>query len=350
MDTSLTDFRSRCLEAVLDLLWRQWCSLGVSGHSRSAVPGRLIDLEALVLVTTSLGRHEPRLFDEAFDWLGSHGWLINFQRLSNLQRSHKLGDEPVLQAVAEWLAKMTTQPRWKAVAKSRSKVESQPSLVPLFSRTERPAPAMLDDIFRAQGLEREVFHPRGMSRAPQPLLPPNLMASLRALIGVSARVEVILFLAGSKTAAKAADIARATGYAPRTVQAALQEMLLSGHLLSQEPSSRPKSAPNRRRHSSYHVQPSDWAFLTSGKPLPKWTPWAALFAIVRSVIAAIPALGEKPRHEAVISSHLRDSLAEHTPALAAAGLLPDLDLRPEAPGAELLQSLTERLPVLLRSL
>ncbi len=350
MEDLLTNFRSTCLEAVLDLLWRQWCSLGVSGHARTAEPGRLIDLEALVLATTSLGRHEPRLFDEAFDWLGSYGWLIHFQRLANLQRSHQLGDEAVLQAVAEWLAINTAQPRWKAVAKSKSETSRTPSPAPLFPGAEGPAPKKLDEIFRSQGLARGAFQPRGMSRAPQPLLPPNLMASLRALIGVSARVEVILFLAGSQTAAKAADIARATGYAPRTLQAVLQEMLLSGHLLSHEPSKRPKAKNERRRHGSYHVQSSDWAFLTSGKPLPKWTPWAALFAIVRGVMTAIPAPGEKPRHAAVISSHMRDTLAEHTPALAAAGLLPHLDMRPEAPGAELLQSLAERLPPLLHSL
>ena len=350
MEISLTDFKSRCREAVLDLLWRQWCSLGVSGHASPAQPGRLIDLEALVLATTSLGRLEPRLFDEAFDWLGSHGWLIHFQRLANLQRSHQLGDEPVLQAMAEWLAKKTAQPRWKAVARRKTEKPAKPPLEPLFPSIEGPVPTTLDDIFRSQGLTRGVFQPRGMSRAPQPLLAPNLMASLRALIGVSARVEVILFLAGSQTAAKAADIARATGYAPRTLQAVLQEMLLSGHLLSQEPATRPRASSERRRHGSYHVQPSDWAFLTSGKPLPKWTPWAALFAIVRSVMAAIPDPGEKPHHAAVVSSRLRDTLAEHSPALAAAGLLPDLDLRPEAPGAELLQCLAERLPALLRSL
>jgi len=350
MEKSLTDFRSRCLEAVLDLLWRQWCSLGVSGHAPPAEPGRLIDLEALVLATTSLGRHEPRLFDEAFDWLASYGSLINFQRLANLQRSHELGDEPVLEAIAEWLAQKTSQPRWKAVAKSRPQAKSQRTQAPLFSGSGGPVPATLDEIFRAQGLERSVFQPRGMSCAPQPLLPPNLMASLRALIGVSARVEIILFLAGSQTAVKAADIARATGYAPRTLQAVLQEMLLSGHLLSQEPPARTKAASGGRRHCSYHVQPSDWTFLTSGKPLPRWTPWAALFAIARSVIAAIPAPGEKPRHAVVVSSRLRDTLVEQTPALAAAGLLPELDLRPEAPGAELLQTLAERLPALLSAL
>lgn len=348
MDTSLPTFRTRCLEAALDLLWRQWCSMGVSGHAAPAVPGRLIDLEALVLATTSLGRQEPRLFDEAFDWLASFGSLVNLQRLSNLQRTHQLGDAPVLCALAGWLAEKAAQPRWKAITRAAGKAAAAPE--PLFPGIAGPAPAETDPVFRAWNLDRSRFQPRGMSRAPQPLLPPNLMASLRALIGVSARVEIILFLAGSPAAAKAAEIARVTGYAPRTLQAVLQEMLLSGHLLSQEPPARPASPAGRGSHRRYHLQPTDWAFLTAGQPLPQWTPWPALFALVRSVLDAIPAPGQKPRHSAVISSQLRDTLATHSPALAAAGLLPGLDLRPDAPGSELLSTLAERLPSLIASL
>ena len=347
METLLQDFRNRCQESVLDLLWRQWCSLGVAGHGRPAHQDRLIDLEALVLATTSLGRLEPRLFDEALDWLASFGSLINLQRLANLHRSHPLGESRVLAAIADWLVKKATQPRWKAMTKSVPKKGDVTE--PLFSGSEGPAPALFDEIFRARGLERGVFKPRGMSRAPQPLLPPNLMASMRALIGVSARVEIILFLAGSQTAAGAAEIARATGYAPRTLQALLQEMLLSGHILSQEASAR-KTATGRRSRVSYHLQPSDWAFLTSSKPLPRWTPWASLFAVAGRVLTAIPAPNTRPVHTAVISSRLRETLAAEGPALAAAGLLPAFDLRPEATGDELLQTLADRLPALLNRL
>lgn len=350
MNTSLIDFRNSSQEAALDLLWRQWCSLGVSGHAPPANQVRLIDLEALVLATTSLGRHDPRLFDEAFDWLVCHGSLINLQRLANLQRCHALGDERVLTAIADWLVKKGSHPRWKAIAKRGADVTANFVLEPLFPGNEGPPVSTLDEIFQARGLQRGVFVPRGMSRAPQPLLAPNLMASLRALIGVSARVEILIYLAGSETAAKASEIARATGYAPRTLQAVLQEMLLSGHLLSQEQTARHKATPGRRTHARYHIQPADWAFLTSGKPLPRWTPWASIFTLVRSVLSSIPARDAKPTHAAVISSRLRETLIAEGSALAASGLLPSLDLRHDAPGSELLQTLADRLPAFLKSL
>lgn len=350
MNTSPIDFRNSCQEAVLDLLWRQWCSLGVSGHAPPANQVRLIDLEALVLATTSLGRHDPRLFDEAFDWLVCHGSLINLQRLANLQRCHALGDERVLTAIANWLVKKGSQPRWKAIAKRGADIRTNLVLEPLFPGNEGPPGSILDEIFQARGLQRSVFVPRGMSRAPQPLLAPNLMAALRSLIGVSARVEILLYLAGSETAAKAAEIARATGYAPRTLQAVLQEMLLSGHLLSQEQTARHKATPARRTHARYNIQPADWAFLTSGKPLPRWTPWASIFTLARSVLSSIPAKDAKPTHAAVISSRLRETLIAEGSALAASGLLPSLDLRPDALGSELLQTLADRLPAFLKSL
>src|SRR5689334_3817702 len=116
METSLTSFRSRCLEAVLDLLWRQWCSLGVAGHARAANPARIIDPEALLLATTSLGRQDPRLFDEALDWLSQFGGLVNLQRVKNLHRTTGLGDAQVLAAVADLLATRAGQPKWKVLA------------------------------------------------------------------------------------------------------------------------------------------------------------------------------------------------------------------------------------------
>ncbi|MDP1588758.1 MAG: hypothetical protein Q8M07_13495, partial [Prosthecobacter sp.] len=225
MDTSLPSFRARCLEAALDLLWRQWCSLGVAGHAMPANVAHLIDPEALLLATTSVGRHDPRLFDEALDWLGTYGSIFNLQRLKSLQKSTGLGDARVLAAVADWLASHGGQPKWKALARQRA----TPAPVLLFSGAP---PRETDPTFLAHGLLRSPVRPRGMSRDPHPLLPPNLVVSLRALIGVSARVEVILCLAGG-AAAHASELARLTGHAPRTLQALLQEMTLSGHLLTQ---------------------------------------------------------------------------------------------------------------------
>lgn len=345
MDTSLLNFRSRLLQTILDLLWRQWCSLGVAGHSEPVVENGLIDPEALLLATTSLGRHEPRLFDEMLDWLSRYGSLINLQRLKNLHRNNRLGDERVLTCIADWLVTNTTQQSWKSLARAAKSDTPVQTLFLGGGTTVRHT----DPFFLAHGLERSSFQPRGMSRAPDPTLPPNLIFTLRALIGVSARVEIILCLAGGG-ATHASEIARMTGYAPRTLQALLQEMLLSGHILSQEPTTNRPAKVRKGANRRYHLQSGDWAFLTKGRPLPQWRPWAAFFSLVRETVDIVPGPGEKDKHPAVISSKLRESLATHGQAFASSDLLSTLAIRSEASGEELLQMLAERLPATIASL
>jgi len=151
-------------------------------------------------------------------------------------------------------------------------------------------------------------------------------------------------------AVHAAELARLTGFKPRTMQLLLQEMALSGHVLTQEPPSRPPDSTGRGSSRRYHLQAGDWAFLTGGKPLPRWIPWTPLWRIVQDVLDALIEAGESPKHSALLSSRFRESLATQGQELAAAGLLPLLDLRSTAPGSEILTTLSERLPKVLEKL
>lgn len=330
-------FRSHCLDAALNLLWRQWCSLGVAGHARAADPNRIIDPEALLLATTSLGRHDPRLFDECLDWLSRYGSLFHLQRLKTLQMSSGLGDPVVLSAMADWLVQSGGQPKWKAHA--RPEAHSRQEKLFFIGR----APVIPDPVFAEHGLLRPPVKVRGMSRSPNPMLPPNILITLRALIGVSARAEVILCLA-SGPAAHPSEIARLTGYTPRTMQALLQEMALSGHILTQEHASRSLIGKGRGPNRRYHLREADWRFLTGGTALPRWTPWAPLWSLTQTVLDAIPAPDTPAKHPAIVSSKIRDHLAVHGQSLAAAGLLPVLNIRSGSTGEDLLESLVATLP------
>lgn len=342
METWWLDFRQSCLQASLDLLWRQWCSLGVSGHGQKAPPDRMIDPEALLLATTVIGREDPRLFEEVLDWLAQFGTLLNLQRLKNLQSSTGLGDPTVLGAMAEWLGKNAGQPRWKAVAAKKVHGASTQSL---FYHEPSKLIREPDPEFAAYGIERPRVHLRGMSGPPDHRHIANLVVTFRSLIGVSARVEIILALAGG-VPAHASEIARMTGYAPRTVQTLLQEMTLSGHLLTAEVPIRydkVRRGANRR----YQIRASDWAFLSGGQPIPQWFRWAPLFRLILEVLAAIPEAGANARSQVVISSKLREVLTTHGESYMADGLLSELDLRPRAGSEELLRSLAARLPHLI---
>lgn len=343
MNESPSSFRKRCLDAALDLLWRQWCSLGVAGHSRGAEPRTIIDPEALLLATTSIGKNDPRLFDECLDWLSQHASRLHLQRLKTLHADSGLGDPVILAAIADWLAREGGQSKWKAFAKAGARHAAP---VPLFGTASPPDP---DPIFASRGLLRPPVRVRGMSRPPNPTLPPNLLLSLRALIGVSARAEVILCLA-TGPAAHPSEIARLTGYKARTMQILLQEMVLSGHVLTGETALRLERKKGRGSSRRYHLKAADWQFLTAGDPLPRWISWPPLWSLVQTLLEILPEPGQAEKHPAVLSSALRDRLAADGEALAAAGLLPLLDLRSGASGQELLNSLAATVPGVLDSL
>lgn len=158
---------------------------------------------------------------------------------------------------------------------------------------------------------------------------------MRALIGVGARVEVILCLA-TGGAANPSGIARLTGYRPRTMQLLLQGMLLSGQVFASETSGRTKGS-GKGVSRRYQMKEEDWRFLIGGQRLPLWTTWTPLWSLVCTVVNALPAAGEADKHPAVVSSKIRERLAIDGEGLAASG-------------TESLQGLELSLPQLLRSL
>ena len=335
MDISSQDFRAKCLEATVDLLWRQWCSLGVSGRAAPVNQSLLLDPEALLLVTTAIGRSEPRLFDEMLDWLNSFGGLLSLQRLKNLQHSMQIGDERVTSAISAWMVTQKKHPRWKTMVCAKKHGGHPEALFFGHPPSER---STLDASFLTFGLQRPSIDLRGHSRPANPASASNLMLTLRALIGVSSRVEVILFL-GTRSPAYAAEIARATGYAPRTLQALLSEMTLSGRVLSQEDEEGHGKKIQRGANRTYRMASEDWTFLAGGSAMARWTPWAAFFRLVCQVLEAIPAPGEPQKHSAVISSKIRDAMRIYGPRLTNYSFFDALALRLDAPGEEIIQKI-----------
>jgi hypothetical protein len=310
---------------------------------------RLIDLDALVLATSSLGRRDPRLFDEALDWLSRYGFLVNLQRVKNLRKRVRLGDEEVLAAMAEWLWKESGQPRWKLFV-PKEPAEKVEKTKALFVEQEGVSARNPDPVFGRHGLERNRFEARGMSRKPDPEHPANLMPVLRALMGVSARVEILLYLGGTTGSAHATEVAHATGYSPRTLQIQLQEMLLSGQVLG-PPRSLDENAPVRRGGNRAYTLNDDLVeFLSSGSIFPDWTPWASILRISEIVLELFPSDGNATTPPLVVSSGLREVLAGEFKTLVAQNLWHELSVRLDAKGESLLRDFCNGFPRLLEQL
>lgn len=226
MGTSLSDFKSTVLDSLLGLLWRQWSALGVSGYSASEETG-VVDPEALLLLTLTLGRYDVRLFDEMLDWLEVNGDFLNVQRLQNLLKQHDFQAKPQLSAVAERLGRKSTAAlKWKKLASAYCLDEPEP-LFFLKDGRPFPAPSEPDDIFRRHGLLRSPIKLRGYAQAFPSEGMPSLLLRLRALLGVNVRCEILCVL-GAVDETRPSMIAKQIGQAPRTIQSALAEMARSG--------------------------------------------------------------------------------------------------------------------------
>jgi len=113
--------------------------LGVAGQTGSEHQ-RIVDPEALLLLTCTVGRHDVRLFDEMLDWLQANGWLINVMRLKRILRTEQFRGQLVLGAVAGLLAKGAETPKWKQLADLS---EDAPEMEKLFFGEDgRPIPVI----------------------------------------------------------------------------------------------------------------------------------------------------------------------------------------------------------------
>ena len=265
MNKLLNDYRDSWLEQLLSTLWSQWDAIGVQG-SVAPAENAIIDPEALILLTASLGRYDARLFDEALDWMQSHERLINMARLNALLMKEPYSGGNVLSAVAHFLSAPRSAAKWKRMAGPRPKKDE-----PLFFDKQGLALPVVrgpDPFFAHAGLIRDKVVLRHMVQKFDPERPVNLLLKMRALFGVNSRAEVIAYLA-SHPFSGAAEAATQTGYLRRTVHNTLVEMNLSGSL-----DTRVQAGENL-----YQLAEKTWRPLL-GRTAVHWRNWGAFFGVV----------------------------------------------------------------------
>ncbi len=326
---------------MVDLLWHQWSSIGVAGYARRG-DDRIIDPEALLLATTRFGRHDSRLMDESIDWLMKSGRRISLQRLQGLHRSWPgVADARVLAAIADLLGQQVAHRKWRVIGDQAPEASAPES----FFLQSNGSPAAhfgeTEPMFAKHGLLRGNLELRGMSQRPDARVRENLLFTLRALLGVNARAEVMTWLLTHDSGHPAA-IARSTGYFSKSVQQTLNEMEESGQVLS--------ARHGREKH--FHIHAADWHFLLpppvdGQSAFPRWVDWMPLFAaVIRfAETLALPGIDEKSANFQAIK--IREALEEATPALVLAGVSYQLRSSTDLRGTDLVQSLLADLDFLL---
>lgn len=304
MNQPLRIFKDEFQSLLLNFLWRQWSALGVAGQA-SGEDVWIIDPEALLLLTCTMGRHEPRLFDEVLDWLGENGRFINIMRLKRILRTEKFAGERTLAAVAACLSKGTEAMKWKLLAES----VPQPSVAEEFfiSLDGKPLPVLgePEPYFVRYGFKRGPLRLRGYSQKFRPAQATNLALQLRALFGINVRCEIVLYLL-THEAAHPSQIAREAYYFERAVQGTLVDMLQSGVV----------GLRSHGREKHYWLKPEHWAALLNRPPVfPRWVTWPPLFSALERIWLKV----NDPRLETLDpllqSSELRQLMAEVRPAI-----------------------------------
>lgn len=177
---------------LLDLAWSLWTELGVRGVRRRHQKF-LIAPEELILLTTVLGKKDPRLLNEALDWCARYHSLISISRLKTLAKA--LGKD-FIEALSIFSATLNSisQSHW-----------------PLLTQAS-PLP----------------FAPSGKSQLPPLQSPALLYVKLRSLFGVGARADVIAFCLMEKKSDFAVSDTVDIGYTKRNLADVLEGFARAG--------------------------------------------------------------------------------------------------------------------------
>jgi hypothetical protein len=289
MTPSLSDYKPLVKERLLDLLWRQWTTLGVTGHA-TLWRRTLIDPEALLLVSCTLARHDPRLFDALLDWLAVNGRYVHVQRVRRLATDLPFAGEPVFAAMAAETLSTASATKWARSAKPRATATGEQPLFFLPNGLPLPVLHTPDPIFAAHGFARDQYEDRHTAQSFQTRCNATLILKLRALVGVSARCELLAYLLLNPHGSPRA-MARACGYYPATVIKALSEMMDSGFLCSR--------IEGRQRH--YSLDSRTWGTLLLDSASPPWIAWPSLFSALEQLwlfLAAPERDGQSPLAQA----------------------------------------------------
>jgi len=283
MKSSPEQFRDSLRESFLELLWRQWRTLGVASHGADAALA--IDLEALILATAATAGQDGRLWNATLRWLAHFREWVNGARLKRMAAPFTSPDE--------------------LLKKPLIKVDAW-----------RQACAVLDPDSPTR-MERARNAKTGRDLQPPRLRkPPLLQLFLRGIFGVNARAELILFLL-AEGEGNSNQIARETHYDQKNVYVLLERWAGAGFI----------DRKKRGKQNLYSLKPGSKAFLPAeiGNKFWSWEPFFLSFGRLFFAVHSEPW-----RNDAYLLSSLFRSIHHDLLTLAkAAGIvLPDPQLLP----------------------
>jgi hypothetical protein len=302
---TVADLKDEFQQSLSDFLWRQWAQMGVlaapSHQDRWAA-----DPEALLLLSFEVGREDPRLLEEALDWMLVNVRLLSTQRLRNLAQDGE--DRALAGAAIDWVARWRRKRSPDPEATDGSGAE--PLLLTSRAPVARPDPAFLEHGFLLGWRE-----PQGRSAQPDLEAPINFALRLRSLLGVGSRAEVVrVLLSVDAPWMSVQAIAASTAFAKRNVQEAAASLRAAG-------AARSSTIGNEQR---FELPREGWLRLLDLQRAPSHRDWPQLFRAYRVLLRWLRARSADESSEYLLASGARRILEEVADDLRFAGLPVDL--------------------------
>jgi len=292
MKTSLRDYRNTLLETLLDFLWRAWAAVGVAGHTGAPFK-QVVDPEALLLFTASLGRYDQRLFDEALEWLQVNGRFINIHRLKNIMRKEAFTGKNVLAAIAELCSDHDASLKWQTLGKPYPSIKESEPLFFLPDGRPLSAPKDKDPHFLKHGFIRNTVQYRGYAMPFPAGNPACKWLQFRAIFGVGTRADIITCLL-IKKAGYSRELAQELYYSQKSIHEIMRELECSGVLYSVK----------QTRERIFRLS-SEWdTFLRAGTPHQSWINWPILLQTTEAFRHKIEELCNSQKNPLVVSSDI----------------------------------------------
>lgn len=310
MTTSVTAFRNEFSEKVLNVVWGQWCRIGVAG---SAPPqGQwVIDPEPLLAFTSEVARRDARMFDEVLDWLVTNGRWINTQRLSTIVKQDKIGVPAVMGAIASWMAAQDKSLKWRGLARRSATSGQKAALFISPPQGATGSDEQRDAHFERYGFLRGPIHTRGLTKALNMKDPRNVMFKSRAAFGIGIRADVLAYLV-TTDGGYARRIAEILGYNHMRVSEVLSGMAEAGMLTVH--------TSGRTKH--YRVDREQWqsVILPSRSDIPHWVNWRPLTRGLTIIWRELWALDDTRADTYVFSSKMRKAMQAAKDDLMGSGI------------------------------
>ena len=229
---SVQEYKRQAFETIMDMLWRQWSSLGIPGQIAAGKNSvEVLDPEALLLFSAGFARYDQRLYDLILDWMDVHSCQINIQRLKALHAKADFKDTQSLGYISA-VASETEPSRWKKPAVDYSPSCVIPAVALFRNQDDEPESFIpkSDPVALRYGFERNVRQKSGKIPSCIPESTASLLFRMRSIMGISARAETILIMLTNQCC-KVKDIVDQSGYTWKSIQDVVHE-LVAGHFVS----------------------------------------------------------------------------------------------------------------------